>query len=81
MNIYFKDTGPGLVIDEKEKVFQPFFTTKDVGKGTGLGLPISKNIIESHGGTIEVLSSFKGEGFQVVITLPSASSDKIKLAS
>ncbi len=81
VNIYFKDTGPGLVIDEKEKVFQPFFTTKDVGKGTGLGLPISKNIIESHGGTIEVLSSFKGEGFQVVITLPSASSDKIKLAS
>ncbi len=45
------DNGAGVNETIREKIMQPFFTTKDVGKGTGLGLSISKGIIESHGGT------------------------------
>jgi two-component system NtrC family sensor kinase len=53
----------------REKIFDPFFTTKPVGLGTGLGLPISADIIRRHGGTIDV-SSTVGEGTQFLITLP-----------
>jgi signal transduction histidine kinase len=47
-----QDTGPGVPREHEAKLFQPFFTTKNVGEGTGLGLSISYGIIESHGGTI-----------------------------
>jgi signal transduction histidine kinase len=47
-----QDTGPGVPREHEPKLFQPFFTTKNVGEGTGLGLSISYGIIESHGGTI-----------------------------
>ncbi|MEK6555898.1 MAG: ATP-binding protein, partial [Bdellovibrionota bacterium] len=46
------DSGKGLSEEAQQKMFQPFFTTKDVGRGTGLGLSISKGLIESHAGTI-----------------------------
>jgi PAS domain S-box-containing protein len=46
------DTGPGIPEDQREKIFDIFFTTKPVGKGTGLGLSISQNIIKLHGGNI-----------------------------
>ncbi|MDX2439112.1 MAG: ATP-binding protein, partial [Desulfobacterales bacterium] len=50
-------------------IFNPFFTTKEVGKGTGLGLSVSLNIIESLGGTIDV-QSLEGAGTSFMISLP-----------
>ena len=52
--VEFEDSGPGIPEDVREKLFSPFFTTKPVGKGTGLGLNISFNIIQKHKGYIEV---------------------------
>jgi PAS domain S-box-containing protein len=48
------DTGVGISIDDKDKIFEPFYTTKEVGKGMGLGLSISYGIVQDYGGTIEV---------------------------
>ena len=50
------DTGHGIQKDVKAKIFDPFFTTKDVGRGSGLGLSVSKNIIEKHNGKVSVYS-------------------------
>lgn len=65
--IKLRDTGPGLSEEIKEKIFQPFFTTKD--EGTGLGLSIVFRIIEEHGGWIDVTSA-EGEGTTFTIKLP-----------
>ena len=63
----------------KDKIFQPFFTTKPTGQGTGLGLSLSYDIVKAHGGEIRVYSeedegnpdSFgKGKGTEFIITLP-----------
>ncbi len=56
ISISIKDNGEGISKDIMDKIFNPFFTTKDVGKGTGLGLSIVYRIIESHNGTIKVES-------------------------
>jgi signal transduction histidine kinase len=69
IHIEISDTGSGMPDEVREKIFDPFFTTKPVGLGTGLGLPISADIIRRHGGTIDV-SSTVGEGTQFLITLP-----------
>lgn len=61
------DSGSGIPEEVAAKIFQPFFTTKDVGKGTGLGLSLSKTIVENHGGTLEIGES---EHTQFKITLP-----------
>ena len=47
------DTGTGMEKDVLEKIYEPFFSTKEVGKGTGLGLSVSKGIAQEHGGDLE----------------------------
>jgi len=67
--IIVEDNGPGLEDDKLEKIWEPFFTTKPAGKGTGLGLPICRSIIEGHGGIIDVERAGNG-GLRFKIELP-----------
>jgi len=68
--IRIKDNGVGMSEAVREKIFDDLFTTKEVGKGTGLGLPIAKSIVvEKHGGAIEVNSVLR-EGTEFAIVLP-----------
>jgi signal transduction histidine kinase len=67
--ISVEDTGAGIPPDVMPNIFEPFFTTKGVGEGTGLGLSVSKGIVEQHGGMIEVESA-PGEGTVFTIRLP-----------
>ncbi len=69
LNISFKDDGPGMPEEVVSKIFNPFYTTKDPGEGTGLGLPLSYSILVEHGGSIEVESK-PGEGTTFTIRLP-----------
>ena len=69
VEITITDTGIGIAPENLHKVFNPFFTTKEVGKGTGLGLSVSFNIIEKHGGTIRAESQ-PGKGTAFTIVLP-----------
>jgi PAS domain S-box-containing protein len=64
-----EDTGVGVPPLARERIFQPFFTTKEVGKGTGLGLSISKGIVEAHGGVLFLDAKAKITRF--VVELPS----------
>ena len=67
--IEIADTGPGISPEHLAQLFDPFFTTKPAGKGTGLGLPLSRGIVEEHGGSLEVSSS-PGSGTCFRIRLP-----------
>jgi two-component system NtrC family sensor kinase len=70
IQITVSDNGPGIPEDIKEKIFQPFFTTKPTGQGTGLGLSLSYDIVKAHGGELNVESA-AGKGTHFVITLPT----------
>ncbi len=63
------DTGPGLPEDDPKKIFEPFYTTKEVGQGTGLGLSVSYGIIRAHKGDIRV-NSPREKGAEFIIMLP-----------
>ncbi len=65
--IEIRDDGPGLDAEAAERVFEPYFTTKP--GGTGLGLSLTRGIVEEHGGSISLTSS-AGQGCQVLIALP-----------
>lgn len=67
--IKIEDTGSGMSPDVLNKIFDPFYTTKPVGEGTGLGLSVSYGIIESHGGKI-LVESTEGEGTCFTLRLP-----------
>ncbi|HSN09865.1 MAG TPA: HAMP domain-containing sensor histidine kinase, partial [Hanamia sp.] len=66
VTIIVKDNGNGIPENIKEKIFQPFFTTKPTGSGTGLGLSLSYDIVKAHGGEITVESK-EGEGCEFII--------------
>ena len=67
MLAYFRDTGPGMTVEQIANLFEPFYTTKP--DGTGLGLAISYGIVERHGGTIEVASQ-PSQGVTFIVKLP-----------
>jgi PAS domain S-box-containing protein len=69
VDISFSDNGPGITKENMRYLFNPFFTTKEVGKGTGLGLSICYGIIASHGGKIYARSEY-GKGATFVVELP-----------
>ena len=73
IEIIIRDNGNGIPEEVKQKIFQPFFTTKPTGQGTGLGLSLSYDIMRFHGGEI-LVDSEPGEGAQFKLILP-----KIKL--
>jgi len=67
--ISIKDNGNGIRQEILGKIFQPFFTTKPTGQGTGLGLSLSYDIVKAHGGEIKVVSN-EGQGAEFIIQLP-----------
>jgi len=67
IQISVSDNGSGIPENIKDKIFQPFFTTKPTGQGTGLGLSLSYDIVKAHGGTISVDSSHAGTTFTILI--------------
>ena len=67
--ITFSDTGRGIEADNLEKIFEPFYTTKDIDKGCGLGLTIVGEIVKSYEGTINIESEI-GKGTSFTIKIP-----------
>ena len=69
VEIIIMDNGVGVPQKAKDKIFQPFFTTKPSGQGTGLGLSLSYDIIKAHGGELKVESQ-EGVGAKFVVLIP-----------
>jgi len=69
VEIRVTDNGDGIPKKIVDKIFQPFFTTKPTGQGTGLGLSLSYDIIKAHGGEIKVETK-EGQGSEFIIRLP-----------
>ena len=69
IEISVKDNGPGIPEEIKDKILQPFFTTKPTGQGTGLGLSLSYDIVKVHGGELDVETKDR-EGSKFTIQLP-----------
>ena len=74
VEVKVKDNGNGIPDIIKEKIFQPFFTTKPTGEGTGLGLSLSYDIVKAHGGEIKV-NAKESEGTEFIIQLPNNSNN------
>ncbi len=68
VSIHIIDNGCGMNAEAKEKVFEPFYTTKEVGSGLGLGMSITHNIMKDFGGKIAV-NSEQGQGTEVILCL------------
>jgi signal transduction histidine kinase len=69
ISLIVRDTGVGMTSDQIDKIFIPFYTTKGINEGTGLGLPVVLGIVQSHGGTIKV-DSKKGKGSVFTVRFP-----------
>jgi signal transduction histidine kinase len=76
--IEFVDTGQGIAASDLEKIWHPFYTSKPEGKGTGLGLPICRRIVEEHGGTISINSKV-GSGTTVRVVFRAANKDSSRI--
>jgi two-component system, NtrC family, sensor kinase len=74
----FDDTGVGVAPEDEDRLFAPFFTTKEPGKGTGMGLAVSQSIAREHGGEITFSSTQSGSRF--VVAIPMASSEVVEHA-
>jgi len=70
IEISVQDNGPGIPDSIKDKIFQPFFTTKPTGQGTGLGLSLSYDIVKAHGGELK-METIESEGTRFIIHLPT----------
>lgn len=70
VRITVSDTGPGIPPEIRDKIFEPYFTTKKTGSGTGMGLALTHGIVKSHGGTIHVTSE-EGRGSVFTVLLPA----------
>ena len=81
VEISFADTGHGIKIEHRNRIFDPLFTTKEVGKGTGLGLSVSYGIVTKHGGAITFETKTKEEseetGTTFIIAFPAAHSEQV----
>jgi two-component system NtrC family sensor kinase len=75
IHVSISDNGPGIPKDKQKMVFDPFFSTKELGKGTGLGLWVSYNIIDKMGGVI-TLESKKGKGSTFTVSIPIVNPEK-----
>ena len=73
--IFISDNGPGIPDKIKDKIFQPFFTTKPTGQGTGLGLSLAYDILKAHGGSLSVKSNYYEPGSIEVNTLDSGGAE------
>ena len=69
VEIIVQDNGQGIPQEIVDKIFQPFFTTKPTGSGTGLGLSLSYDLVKAHGGEMQV-ESIVGDGSKFIIKLP-----------
>ena len=70
IEIHVADNGNGIPQKVVDKIFQPFFTTKPTGQGTGLGLSMSYDIVKAHGGELKVVTK-EGEGSEFIVQIPS----------
>ena len=70
------DTGSGIPSENLSRIYDPFFTSKDVGQGTGLGLSVTYGVVQEHHGKIECESQ-PGHGTSFILTFPMASSDRV----
>jgi signal transduction histidine kinase len=77
VHIEIADTGPGIAPEIQARVFEPFFSTKPEGEGTGLGLALTRGIIEEHGGVIR-LESRPGAGTRFLIELPAGAAPVVR---
>jgi signal transduction histidine kinase len=71
-----EDNGPGVPAELRDRIFEPFVTTKEVGQGTGLGLSVCRGLVEAAGGSL-LLDSTSSTGARFVILLPSASAQHL----
>jgi signal transduction histidine kinase len=71
VRIEVEDDGPGIAAEVRERLFEPFVTTKEVGEGTGLGLAVCRGLVESAGGDIGVDATY-ADGARFYVVLPAA---------
>ncbi len=78
VSLIVEDTGVGMSEEVKKKIFLPFFTTKEISEGTGIGLSVVHGIVTSHGGSIEVDSEVgRGSRFEIQLPVEAANNEKV----